>query len=91
MEDYKIAEKHPGAVILCPSYPHLRPVAQSGCFLVPGRISKEVSSDIVRSQVILSEELVLDSITKLRGLCVSMMNFYFLTWIELHKKPIAFQ
>jgi len=65
---YRIADKHPGTVILSPSYPHVRLAAQHGCFLVPGRISKEVSSDIVYSQVILSEDLVLDSMTRLRGL-----------------------
>lgn len=68
MEDYKVADKHPGAIVLCPSYPHLRLSAQHGCFLVPGRISKEVSPDLIHSQIILSEELVLESITKLRGL-----------------------
>ena len=68
MDDYKIAKKHPGAVILSPSSPHLRLAAQHGCFLVPGRILSEVDSDFIDSQVVLSEDLVLDSITKLRGL-----------------------
>ncbi len=68
MDDYKIAKKHPGAVILSPSFPHLRLSAQHGCFLVPGRISNEINSDFINSQVVLSEYLVMDSITKLRGL-----------------------
>jgi hypothetical protein len=68
MEDYQIASKHPGAAILRPSSPHLRLAAQHGCFLVPGHISKEVGSEFIHSKVVLSEELVLASIIKLRGL-----------------------
>lgn len=68
IEDYKMAEKHSGAAILHPSYPHQRLAAQRGCFLVPGQISKKISTDLINSCVILSEDLVLDSITKLRGL-----------------------
>ncbi len=68
MEDYKIAEKQPGAAILKLSYPHLRLAAQRGCFLVPGSISKKIGDDVVCSQVVLSEGLVIDSIVKLRGL-----------------------
>jgi len=65
---YKIAGKHPGAVILKPSYPHIRLAAQHGCFLVPGKILNEIDPNLVESQVILSENLVMDSIIKLRGL-----------------------
>lgn len=68
MGGYKIAEKHSGAVILTPSYPHLRLAAQRGCFLVPGHISGEIGDDVICEQVILSEVLVIDSIVKLRGL-----------------------
>jgi hypothetical protein len=68
IEGYHIALKHPGAAILHPSYPHLRLAAQRGCFLVPGHISEEVSSLYIFSKVILSEDLVLDSLTRLRGL-----------------------
>src|SRR5260370_9752197 len=42
IEDYRIARKHPSAVVLRPSYPHLRLAAQQGCFLEPGRISKQI-------------------------------------------------
>ena len=67
IEDYKIADKHPTAIVLEPSYPHLRLAAQHGCFLVPGRISKKVSSDLIYSRAILSEKMVLESLKRLRG------------------------
>ncbi|SRR5258706_7038996 len=68
VDGYKIAKKHPGAVILSPTSPHVRLAAQHGCFLVPGKIVNEVDSALVHSKVILSEYLVMESITKLRGL-----------------------
>ena len=67
IEEYKIAKKHPTATVLGPSYPHPRLVAQRGCFLVTGRISKEINDDLIDSHIVLSEGLVLDSITRLRG------------------------
>jgi len=65
---YKVAGKYPGAAILKPSYQHIRLAAQQGCFLVPGKILNEIDSNLVKSKVILSESLVIDSIIKLRGL-----------------------
>ena len=65
---YRMAFKHDGAAILCPSISHSRLSAQRGCFLVPGHISERIEPKFIYNKVTLSEDLVLNSITKLRGL-----------------------
>ncbi|NOT05772.1 MAG: FRG domain-containing protein [Anaerolineales bacterium] len=76
IDNYKIAQKNPSAIILTPSSPHLRLASQHGCFLVPGRILSEVDAGFIDSKVILSENLVMDSVIKLRGLGIDNESMF---------------
>ena len=67
LPEYKIPKKHPSASILTVEHPHPRLVAQRGCFLVPGSISKQINHALLHSLVTLSEEMVLETTMRLKG------------------------
>lgn len=67
IKTYQRAQKKPGAAVLQPPSMHLRLAAQRGCFLVPGTISSNIHEKFIFRKIILSENLVMDSLTKLRG------------------------
>ena len=65
--EYGIAKKHTGASIVTVNLPHPRLVAQRGCFLVPGSISKQISHELIHSLITLSEEMVFEATMRLKG------------------------
>jgi hypothetical protein len=64
---YGVANKNPLASIVQPRTLHVRSAAQSGCFLVPGQISKSFSHSLIHSFVTLHESMTMAGLMKLRG------------------------
>lgn len=70
-DPYEIAEKDEqknyrlGGTIQLPDKSHERLAAQNGCFLVTGSISQFKSEELVHTKVILSKELVIESLQNL--------------------------
>lgn len=64
---YCVAKKNPLTSIVRPSTLHIRSSAQSGCFLVPGQISKSFSHSLIHSFVTLHESVTMTGLMKLRG------------------------
>lgn len=59
--DYAKASKHDGATIVKPTPLHPRIAAQSGCLLIPGRISVPLGEYLIHSKVVLSESVIFES------------------------------
>lgn len=74
---YTEAQKHHDiASIMTPRRHNARSAAQYGCFLVPGRISPHIPDGLIHGYATISEDIVRESLTKLKGLGIDRESLF---------------